>query len=123
MTDYNTRPSTPRDREVEKRLTDLEQVTAKIAKAVFIDDSMTQSVLDLRGPVTITNSANATQSYAAHIGALTKANTELRETVEKRDAEIVRLTHIIAAQDTRIDEYHDCIISVRVALDATGEGW
>lgn len=68
---------TPRERAVEKRLADLEQVVSKIAKTIFYDDSMT-----LAQPF-ITNTTNVQNEVLemkdARIIELEKENWRIKE--------------------------------------------
>lgn len=69
---------TPREREVEKRLSELEQVVSKIAKTIFYDDSMTEA------QPFMTNTANFVPDSVlelkdARIMELEKENLRIKE--------------------------------------------
>lgn len=112
---------TPRERGFKKRIEDLENVVSKLAKAVFDDDSLTTHV------TYVTNTSNTPEPVhtfdQAKVAGLEKANAQLREEVEKKNQEIIRLTTVVHNQDSRLDEYHDSFIAIRNAVDELGDGW
>lgn len=100
---------TPRERGVEKRLSEMEQVVSKIAKAVFTDDSMTTAVTNV-----------VVDPVSFRVDALTNANRELNGVIEAKDAEIARLNDLLVASDARLDECYEEIANIYTKLRTHG---
>lgn len=110
---------------VNARLAEVEQVVSTIAKTLFTDDSMTQAVLPDGAYVTnTTNVVDRTLEIKDNlIRGLEQANEALRAQIKVKDREIERLTDLVRLQDKRVDEYHDAVIDIRVALDSLSDDW
>lgn len=110
---------------VNARLAEVEQVVSTIAKTLFTDDSMTQAVLPDGAYVTnTTNVVDRTLEIKDNrILGLEQANEALRAQIKVKDREIERLTDLVRLQDKRVDEYHDAVIDIRVALDSLSDDW
>lgn len=112
---------TPREREFQKRISDLEAVVSKLAKAVFDDDSLTTHVTYVTNTSVMPEPVLTADQHK--VALLEEANKALRNEIVKKDSEIARLADIMYTQDRRLDDYHDSFIAIRNAVDELGDGW
>lgn len=107
---------TPREREFDKRIAELEQVVSKIAKTIYDDDSMTTAsrfVSTIPAVSTTSNTISVMPDvFQARIDALTKARDELLEIVAEKDTEIARLNDLVVIYGNELDEAYDEISSL-----------
>lgn len=98
---------TPREREFDKRIKELEQVVSKVAKVIWYDDSLTEAK-----PFMVTNTANTVIPAEQRVVQLEKANEDMRRVIEEKDDEIERLTDLANQREEKIDELNDKIYDI-----------